>query len=87
MMFSHFSCVLKGKEAPNIKNLQGQGPLGGGFTRAVSGENLYVYAFFSGPDTKHLFSRTFETFLGRDDWSPRVCRSNPITNPIPHFMP
>ena len=25
-----FSCILKGKEAPNIKNLRGQGYLGGG---------------------------------------------------------
>ena len=24
-----FSCVLKGKEPPNIKNLRGQGSLGG----------------------------------------------------------
>ena len=50
-MFGFFSCVLKGKEAPNIKNLQGSGgAFEGGSRRGVSGEVLYVYAFFSGPE-------------------------------------
>ena len=44
-----FSCILKGEEAPNIKNLWGQGYLGGGgFRRGVSGKIVYVYAFFRG---------------------------------------
>ena len=46
-----FSCILKRQEAPNIKNLRGQGSLGGGGSRrGVSGEILYVYAFFSRPE-------------------------------------
>ena len=44
-----FSCILKGKEPPNIKNLRGQGSLlGGGSRRGISGKILYVYAFFRG---------------------------------------
>ena len=40
-----FSCILKGKEPPNIKNLRGQGSLlGGGSRRGISGKILYVSA-------------------------------------------
>ena len=38
-----FSCILKGKEVPNIKNLRGRGSLWGG---GVSAQILYVYALF-----------------------------------------
>ena len=39
----------KGKEAPNIKSSRRQGSLGGGGSRrGVSGEIVYVYAFFRG---------------------------------------
>ena len=42
-----FFLYFKGKEAPNIKNLQGQGSLGGGaLKRGVSTQILYVYAHF-----------------------------------------
>ena len=48
-----FSCLLKGKEAPYIKNLGGQGLPGGGGGSAweVSVEILYVYALFGGLTT------------------------------------
>ena len=50
-MFGFFPVFLKGKEAPKIKNFWGQVSLGGGRARrGVSGEILYVYAFFSGSD-------------------------------------
>ena len=38
--------VAKGKEAPNMENLRGQGSLGRVSWRRVSGEILYVYALF-----------------------------------------
>ena len=39
-----FSCSLKGKEAPNIKNLRGQGSLGGGgLGGGVSTQIPHVY--------------------------------------------
>ena len=57
-----FSCILKGKEAPNINNLQGQGS-GGGVSgrgvsgRGVSGESLYaLLGGHFGPEKK-IFSR------------------------------
>ena len=45
--------ALHGLRALDIKNLWGQGSLreGGGPRRGVSGEILYVYAFFSVPDS------------------------------------
>ena len=46
-MFGFFPVFwLEGKEAPNIKNLRGQGSLGGGGSKkGVWGKILYVYAF------------------------------------------
>ena len=43
-----FSCILKGKEAPNIKNLGLRDPWKGGSGRDVLGEVLYVSAIFGG---------------------------------------
>ena len=44
-----FFLYFEGKEAPNIKNLRGQGSLRRGRSRrGVSGEILYVYALFFG---------------------------------------
>ena len=53
-----FSCILKGKETPNIKNLRGQGSPekvweGGGSGRGGgSAQILYVYALFLVPDRR-----------------------------------
>ena len=44
-MLGFFSCILKRKEAPNIKNLQGQGPFEGEFRRGVSGGNSMFMPF------------------------------------------
>ena len=46
------SCILQGKEAPNIKNLRGQGSLEGGSGRGGGGftRNSLCLCLSSGPD-------------------------------------
>ena len=47
LYFGAFSSILKGKEAPNIKNLWGQGPLGGGgLGRGVLAKLFMFMPFF-----------------------------------------
>ena len=74
-----FSCILKGKEAPNIKNLWGQGSLGGGGGGLGGGflvQNCLCLCLLSGPDYFQLKTDVSPPASGCQDclfWLSQLC--------------